>query len=207
MRRLMVFGGTAVAMIAIACSDSTAAPKEESTSQWSGAVIEVAKTDPNAHGELRGIVVDSTESLDPAKATPIAGATVVLNLKVVVTPANANDTAITTVTQVGQVVTDAQGRFLVTDIPQGDYFLVATPPDGSQYYGNSTWTFVSSGNTQADAVIYLPRQLGTPPNDSLPTDTLPTGPVAPPPPPPPPSDTLPTPPDTLPTHPTPPDSL
>ena len=112
-------------------------------------------------------------SLDPAKATPIAGATVVLNLRVVVHPNGLDDTASTTITQVGQVVTDAQGRFMVTSIPEGDYFLVATPAAGSQYYGNSTWTFVSSGNTQADAVIYLPRKLGTPP----PTDSLPPGPV------------------------------
>lgn len=166
MRRMMLLGAAAAAMVAIACSDSSSAPTQQ-TNAWSGAVIEVAKTNPNAHGELRGIVVDSTESLDPAKATPIAGATVVLNLKIVVPPGGANDTAITTVTQVGSVVTDAQGRFLVTSIPEGDYFLVATPPAGSPYYGNSTWTFVSSGNTQGDAVIYLPRQLGSPPPDSL----------------------------------------
>jgi hypothetical protein len=167
-------------------------------------VIEVAKTNPNAHGELRGIVVDSTESLDPSKATPIAGATVVLNLRVLV-KAGLNDTAITTVTQVGSVVTDSKGRFLVTSIPEGDYFLMATPPAGSPYYGNSTWTFVSSGDSQADAVIYLPRRLGPPPPDSVPP-----GPV-PPPPPPPPTDSLPTdsvtPPPIVPPHPGAPDSI
>jgi hypothetical protein len=204
MRRLIVFGGVAAAMVAIACSDSTAAPKAESTKQWSGAVIEVAKTNPNAHGELRGIVIDSTESLDPTKATPIAGATVVLNLEVVVHPNGLDDTASTTVTKVGEVVTDAQGRFLVTSIAEGSYYLVATPPAGSKYYGNSTWAFVSSGSTQADAVIYLPRQLPAPP-----VDTLPKGPDDPPPPSsPPPSDTLTTPPPIAPpTQPAPPDSM
>lgn len=76
------------------------------------------------------------------------------------------DTAWTTVQKVGEVVTDASGRFLVMDIPEGDYYLVATPADGNMYYGNSTWAFVSSGSSTKDAVIYLPRKLDTLPIDS-----------------------------------------
>jgi hypothetical protein len=166
MRRLMFVGGTAAVMIAAACSDSATAAKAPSTSQWSGAVIEVAGANPNARGELRGVVLDSMSTLDPSTATPIPGATVVLNLKVVVPPAG-KDTAYTTVTKVGQVVTDAQGRFLVTSIPEGDYYIAATSPDQT-HYDNATWAFVSSGSAQADAVIYLPRKLGVPPVDSLP---------------------------------------
>lgn len=196
MRRLMFVGGAAAVVIAAACSDSSTAPKE-STSQWSGAVIEVAGTNPNAHGVLRGVVLDSQSVLDVSTSKPIAGVTVVLNLKVTVPPATANDTPTTTVTKVGQVVTDAQGRFLVTSIPEGDYYLAATSPDQS-HYDNATWAFVSSGSAQADAVIYLPRKLGTPPVDSVPPGTgLPTNPN-------PPIDSVTPPPDSVPAPPPPP---
>jgi len=169
MYRIALLSGVAVALLATACSDSSSAPKQQS--DWSGAVIKVATSNPNAKGELRGIVVDSTSGLDPSTATPIAGATVVLNLKVTMPPGSGgSDTAWTTVQKVGEVVTDANGKFLVTDIPQGDYYLVATPPANAPFYDNSTWAFVSSGSNQADAVIYLPRKLGTPPSDSIPIE-------------------------------------
>jgi hypothetical protein len=166
MRHIMLIGGVAAAVIMAGCSDSSAAPKEKSA-QWSGAVIQVANGNPNAHGELRGVVVDSSTGLDPSTATPIPGATVVLNLKITVPPATASDTATTTVTKVGEVVTDENGRFLVTSIPEGDYYLVATPPAYEAFYSNTTWAFASSGSSQSEAVIYLPRKLGVPP-DSVP---------------------------------------
>jgi hypothetical protein len=176
--RIMTFGAAATILFAIACSDSS--PTQASKTDWSGAVIKVAAENPNAHGELRGVVLDSTDYLDPAKATPIPGATVVLNLRVTMPPGSGGlDTAWTTVQKVGEVVTDANGRFLVTDIPDGDYSLVATPADGSMYYGNSTWAFVSSGTAAKDAVIYLPRKLDTLPGDSLPP-TPPGPPIDPP---------------------------
>ena len=168
MRRIVIMSAAAAAVIAAACSDASSAPKQASTTNWSGAVIEVAGSNPNAHGELRGIVVDSTSGLDPSKATPIPGATVVLNLKVTVAPSAPGDTAYTTVTKIGEVVTDQNGRFLVTSIPEGDYYLQATPPANASFYSNATWAFVSSGSNQADAVIYLPRKLGGPPVDSIP---------------------------------------
>jgi len=169
--------GAVAAVLGVACSDSTSVQGAKK-SDWSGAVIQVAATDPNAKGELRGVVVDSTTGLDPSQATPIPGATVVLNLKVTMPPGNGSDTAWTTVTKVGEVVTDANGRFLVTAIPQGDYYLVASPPANEPFYSNSTWAFVSSGNNDAEAVIYLPRELGTPPDSSGGT---PTGPPIDPP--------------------------
>jgi hypothetical protein len=172
MYRITLLGGAAAALLAIACSDSASAPKQQT--EWSGAVIKVAASNPNAKGELRGIVVDSTSGLDPSQATPIAGAKVVLNLKVTMQPGTGgSDTAWTTVQKEGEVVTDADGKFLVTDIPEGDYYLQASPPANAPFYDNSTWAFVSSGNNQADAVIYLPRKLGTP-GDSVP------GPMGPP---------------------------
>ncbi|HMI58190.1 MAG TPA: hypothetical protein VK511_09080 [Gemmatimonadaceae bacterium] len=177
MYRSTLIGGAAAVLLAIACSDSSSAPKKQS--DWSGAVIKVAASNPNAKGELRGIVVDSTSGLDPSDATPIAGATVVLNLRVTMQPGTGgSDTAWTTVEKQGEVVTDADGKFLVTDIPEGDYYLQASPPANAPFYDNSTWAFVSSGNNQADAVIYLPRKLGTPPGDSLPGPTGP--PIEPP---------------------------
>jgi hypothetical protein len=164
MRQTRLVIGAVAALLGVACSDSTRAPASK-TSDWSGAVIKVAATDPNAKGELRGVVVDSSTGLDPSTATPIPGATVVLNLKVTM-PAGSggSDTAWTTVTKMGEVVTDANGRFLVTSIPGGDYYLVASPPANQPFYSNSTWAFVSSGNNDAQAVIYLPRELGTPPD-------------------------------------------
>lgn len=168
MRRNMLVAGAAAAVIAAACSDSSSAPKQPSTTDWSGAVIEVAGSNPNAHGELRGEVLDSSVSADPAKATPIPGATVVLNLKIQVPPATSHDTATTTVTKVGEVVTDANGRFLVTSIPEGDYYVTAAPPANAPYYSNATWAFASSGSAERDAIIYLPRKLGVPPVDSGP---------------------------------------
>jgi hypothetical protein len=181
MRRIMLIGGAATALVVIACSDSSSAPKQSSSTDWSGAVIKVAAENPNAKGELRGIVLDSTYSLDPTKAIPIPGATVVLNLRVTMPPGTGGlDTAWTTVQKVGEVVTDANGKFLVSAIPEGDYYVVATPPAGGLYYSNATWAFVSSGSNQADAVIYLPRKLDTP-TDSIPAPGDSTGhPIDPP---------------------------
>lgn len=167
MRRNVLFAGAAAAVVAVACSDSSA-PKQPSATDWSGAVIEVAGSNPNAHGELRGEVLDSSVSADPAKATPIPGATVVLNLKILVPPATSHDTATTTVTKIGEVVTDANGRFLVTSIPEGDYYVTAAPPASEPYYSNATWAFASSGSAERDAIIYLPRKLDVPPVDSAP---------------------------------------
>jgi hypothetical protein len=187
MRRIMFVGAAAAAVIAAACSDSTAS-QPSSASEWSSAVIEVAATNPNAHGTIKGVVLDSGAKLDPATAKPIAGATVTLNLKITV-PAGTggSDTAYTTVTKVGEVVTDANGRFLVTSIPEGDYYIAAKSPDAA-HYDNATWAFASTGTAEKDAVIYLPIRF-TPPVDSIPygpDDTLP----APPPPSPPPVDSL-----------------
>lgn len=157
--------GVTIALFAAACSDSMAVQSSKK-SDWSGAVITVAAANPNAKGELRGVVVDSASLSDPNHTTPIPGATVVLNLKVTVQPTGPSDTAWTTVTKVGEVVTDENGRFLVTSIPEGDYYLVATPPADEPFYSNSTWGFASSGNSTSDVVIYLPRKLGNPPPDS-----------------------------------------
>jgi hypothetical protein len=183
MRLTPLIGGGIAALVVAACSDSTAVYIDK-IPNWSGAVITVAATNPNAKGELRGVVVDSASLSDPSHAIPIAGATVVLNLKVTVQPTGPNDTAWTTVTKVGEVVTDANGRFLVTSIPEGDYYLVATPPANETFYSNSTWAFASSGSNSSDVVIYLPRRLDPPPPDSTvlppPTDSTGTGPVTPP---------------------------
>lgn len=177
MHRIALIGGAAAVLLAVACSDSSSSPKQQS--DWSGAIIKVAASNPNAKGELRGIVVDSTSGLDPSSATPIPGATVVLNLKVTMPPGSGgSDTAWTTVQKVGEVVTDANGKFLVTDIAGGDYYLQASPPANAPFYDNSTWAFVSSGSNQADAVIYLPRKLSTPPTDSVPGPSGP--PIEPP---------------------------
>jgi hypothetical protein len=184
MRHTRLIGGAAAALLAVACSDSTGTRSSKSL-DWSGAVIKVAAQDPNAKGELRGVVVDSSSSPDLSSATPIPGATVVLNLKITVQPATPGDTAWTTVTRIGEVVTDASGRFLVTSIPEGDYYLEASPPLNEPFYSNTTWAFASSGSSARDAVIYLPRKLGNPPPDSVPP-----GPVVPPPPPPPPVDSM-----------------
>jgi len=172
MRRIVLIGGAATALFAAGCSDSS--PTQESPALWSGAVIQVAAQNPNAHGELRGVVLDSAGALDPSQAVPIVGATVVLNLRVIVPPAPPADTGSMTVEEVGQVLTDANGRFLVTSIPEGDYFVVATPPDSTHYSG-ATWAFASSGSSARDATIYLPHRTVTTPPDSVPS-----GPVGPP---------------------------
>lgn len=175
MRRIVLICGAAAALVAAGCSDSS--PTRAATTKWSGSEIQVAATNPNAKGELRGVVLDSAGATAPGQGTPIVGATVVLNLKVQVPPASPQDTATTTVTMVGQVVTDANGRFLVTSIPEGDYYVVATPADETHYSG-ATWAFASSGSSERDATIYLPRKTVVPPSDSLPS-----GPTNPPPPP------------------------
>jgi hypothetical protein len=172
----LVSGATAI-LLGVACSDSTSAHAAKA-SDWSGAVIKVAAADPNAQGVLRGVVVDSSSSPDLSTATPIPGATVVLNLLITVQPGQGSDTAWTTVTKIGEVVTDANGRFLVTSIPEGQYQLVASPPANSPFYSNSTWGFASSGSSERDAVIYLPRKLGTPPDSS---GGAPSGPAVDPP--------------------------
>lgn len=177
MRRTMLICGVAAAVLAAGCSDSK--PTQAANTNWSGAVIKVAAANPNAHGELRGVVLDSSGAPDLSDATPIVGATVVLNLKVSVPPASPNDTATTTVTKVGQVLTDANGRFLVTSIPEGDYYVVATPADETHYSG-ATWAFASTGSSERDATIYLPRKgVVTQPDSS---GSGPTTPPSPPPP-------------------------
>jgi hypothetical protein len=182
MRHTRLIGGAAATLLAIACSDSTGMQISH-VPDWSGAVIKVAANNPNAKGELRGVVVDSSSSPDLSTATPIPGVTVVLNLQVTVQPASPSDTVSMTVTKIGEVLTDANGRFLVTSIPEGDYYVVASPPANEPFYSNSTWAFASSGNNARDAVIYLPRRLGNPPPDS-------TGSPPPPPPAPPPVDSM-----------------
>ncbi|MEP7066109.1 MAG: hypothetical protein ABI889_08770 [Gemmatimonadota bacterium] len=158
MRHTRLIGGTAAVLLTVACSDSTGT--SGNVSKWSGAVIKVAAENPNAKGELRGIVValDSSAGTDSSKGTPVPGSTVVLNLKVTVRPATGTDTAWTSVKKIGEVVTDANGRFLVTAIPEGDYYLEATPPVNEPFYGSATWAFVSSGSNGSDAVIALPRR-------------------------------------------------
>lgn len=192
MRRLMFLGAAAAAVIAAACSDSTAS-QPSSGSDWSSAVIEVAAANPNAHGSIKGLVLDSGSKLDPATAKPIAGAAVTLNLQITV-PAGTggSDTAYTRVTKIGDVVTDANGRFLVTSIPEGNYYIAATSPD-AKHYDNATWAFASTGTAEKDAVIYLPIRFGPLPVDSIPgapNDTLPAPPPPPSPPSPPPVDSL-----------------
>jgi hypothetical protein len=165
MRHTRLVGGALAVLLGVACSDSTAVQSSKG-SDWSGAVIKVSAQDPNAKGELRGIVVDSSTGLDPSTATPIPGATVVLNLLVTVPPGDGSDTAWTTVKKIGEVVTDANGRFLVTSIPEGQYQLVASPPPDAPFYSNSSWGFASSGSSERDALIYLPRKLGSPPDST-----------------------------------------
>jgi hypothetical protein len=165
MRYARLVGGATAILLGVACSDSTSVHASKA-SDWSGAVIKVAAADPNAQGELRGVVVDSSSSPDLSTATPIPGATVVLNLLITVQPGQGSDTAWTTVTKIGEVVTDANGRFLVTSIPEGQYQLVASPPADAPFYSNSSWGFASSGSSERDAVIYLPRKLGIPPDSS-----------------------------------------
>jgi hypothetical protein len=156
MQRIALIGTMAAAVLAAGCSDST--PTQAST-RWSGAVITVAAHDPNAHGELRGVVLDSAGALDPSHQIPIPGVTVVLNHTINV-PADSttSDTATITVTKVGEVVTDANGRFLVSSIPEGDYFILATPPESEPYFPSAAWGFASSGSNQGLATIYLPHK-------------------------------------------------
>ncbi|MBK5189785.1 MAG: hypothetical protein JJD97_16195 [Gemmatimonadaceae bacterium] len=137
-----------------------------------------ATQNPNAHGQLRGLVEDSAGATDPSQYQPIVGATVVLNLKTIVPATAPGDTASMTVIEVGQVVTDANGRFLVTSIPEGEYFIMATPPDSTHYMG-TTWAFASSGSSTSDATIYLPRITRGTTDDSLPP-APPPPPVVPP---------------------------
>jgi hypothetical protein len=62
------------------------------------------------------------------------------------------------VTRRGEAVTDANGRFLVSPIPDGDYLIDATPPANEPYFAGATLGFVSSGSMQRLAAIYLPRK-------------------------------------------------
>ena len=129
MRYTRLIGGAAAILIGVACSESTSAPGSKA-SDWSGAVIKVAAADPNAQGELRGVVVDSilvTRSEHGHADSRRDGRTQPPDYGAAWT---GSDTAFTTVTKIGEVVTDANGRFLVTSIPQGQYQLVASPPAG-----------------------------------------------------------------------------
>ena len=73
------------------------------------------------------------------------------------------------------------GRHTVPSIPEGEYYIVASPPDQA-HYSNATWAFASSGAAERDAVIYLPRKLGVPQVDSVPQgpDDPPGHPIDPP---------------------------
>jgi hypothetical protein len=173
MRRIVLIGGAVASVLALACSDSAPTRTSSKSTDWSGAVITVAAQNPNARGELRGVVLDSAAATDPQ--VPIPGATVELYLEVIVPPANPGDTASMTVTKIGAVVTDANGRFLVTAIAEGDYYLVATPPDAT-HYSNATWAFASSGSNSSDATIYLPRRAQAPDSTSTPPPGPPPGP-------------------------------
>ena len=146
MRYTRLVSAAAAVLLGVACSDSTGTPASKS-SDWSGAVIKVAATirmrreSCAAWSWIRRRVwirarrhrfrVRRWCSTSRSQCRPVTGG---------------SDTAWTTVTKIGEVVTDANGRFLVTSIPPGDYYLAASPPANEPFYSNSTWAFVSSGN-------------------------------------------------------------
>ena len=127
----------AALLFAVACSDSTGASK---ALDWSGAVIKVAAENPNAKGELRGVVVALDSSQTLSNAIPIQVQRW-CHLKVTVQPATPSDTAWTTVRK--SVSGDGCGQPLRADLDSDDYYVEASPPANEPFYSSATQAFAS----------------------------------------------------------------
>lgn len=158
MPRIMSIGGVAVWMMAVGCSDSSSITNQPPRAQqpaapWSNAVLNVSPQNPASRGVIRGRVVDSTGAADPSHYVSIAGATITLGS--MAPPPEAGHARSLAILVLGTVVTDANGRFLITALPNGYYYLGAAPPDGTHSMG-STNADLRSGN-ETDVTIYLAR--------------------------------------------------
>lgn len=158
MARTMLIGGVAVWMMAVGCSGSSSMTNppprtQEPEMPWSNAVLNVSPQDPASRGVIRGRVVDSTGAADASHYAPIAGATITLGS--MAPPADAGQARSLAIRVVGTVVADADGRFLITALPNGYYYLGAEPPDGTHSMG-ATNADMRAGN-MTDVTIYLAR--------------------------------------------------
>src|SRR5450432_307651 len=158
MSRTLLIGGVTVWMMTVGCSDSSSITNQPPRAQqpatpWSNSVLNVSPQDPASRGVIRGQVVDSTGAADPSHFAPIAGATITLGS--MAPPPDAGQARSMAIRVLGTVVTDADGRFLITALPNSYYSLGAEPPDGTHLMG-ATNADLRAGN-ETEATIYLAR--------------------------------------------------
>ncbi|MGH7674965.1 MAG: hypothetical protein ACREMV_06810 [Gemmatimonadales bacterium] len=101
--------------------------------------------------------VTDTGVVDPPGSEPVAGAEVRV-YHLVLDPETPNDSVPKLRHLVGIVLTDTDGRFELTRIPQGEYNLDVVPPAASPYQDVRFWAMTSPGSGVIDVRILLPRK-------------------------------------------------
>jgi hypothetical protein len=157
MQRLMLVRGLLALTIAVGCSKSDGAVTrpptlQVPTEQWSDSVLKLAPNDPAAEGMILGIVVDSSGGGDPSHETPVAGASVTLGS--MMPPPTAGQARSTAIEVLGHIVADADGRFLITSVPKGYYYVGAQSQAGELRAG-ATEADLRGANDAAEVTIYV----------------------------------------------------
>jgi hypothetical protein len=157
MQRFMLVGGFLALTIAVGCSRSDGAVTrpptlQVPTEQWSDSVLKLAPNDPAAAEMILGIVVDSSGGGDPSHETPVAGASVTLGS--MMPPPASGQARSTAIEVLGHLVADADGRFLITSVPRGYYYLGAQSQAGEIRAG-ATDIDLRNANGATEVTIYV----------------------------------------------------
>lgn len=157
MRSLFRFVAPALACIAMACAaDSNVSGLE--TNRSTSSTLAVAPGEAGATGVVRGVIFGEQQVMaaDTAGAGTmpdrVAGASVAISREFRDSTSDTGPVVVTT-TQIGTIVSDTNGTFVLTSVAEGYYRFVVTPPSGSPYkpatFGGVAF---DSGDTQATAV-------------------------------------------------------
>jgi hypothetical protein len=159
MKRFMLVGGLLALTISTGCSSSEGVTTQPPivtlpTGPWSNSELKVSPNDPTAQGTIFGIVVDSVGGGDPTHETPIAGASVVLGS--MMPPAASGQGSSTAIAVIGHVVADASGRFVITSVPKGYYYVGAEAQDGTLRAG-ATRADLRGSDGAVEVTVYVPH--------------------------------------------------
>lgn len=116
--------------------------------------LAVAPGDPAANGTVRGEVRGWLENGQGTEPVPAAEVDVYYMEP---DPDAPSDTVLYRRRLVGTVVTGADGRFELTSVPEGQYYLVVAPPADSPYLPGTEWGMTAPATGVIDVTILLVR--------------------------------------------------